>query len=107
MLMKPLHTARHATEAHLVRGYLEAQGISAIVRGEYLAGGIGELPAGLCKVWIVHDDEFARADDLLQQFLQGKNARDYAHERWHCATCGEALEGQFTTCWNCGSTRPE
>ncbi len=105
--MKPLHSARHATEAHLIRGYLESQGIDAVVRGEFLAGGIGELPAGLCKVWVMEDGEFARADDLLRQFLRGEAARDHAHERWRCAQCDEALEGQFTACWNCGSARPE
>jgi Putative prokaryotic signal transducing protein len=104
--MKPLHTARHVTEAHLIRGYLESQGIATVVRGEYLTGGIGELPADLCKVWVIDDSDFARADDLLQQFLQGEAARTHAHERWHCANCGENLEGQFTDCWNCGASRP-
>ena len=103
--MKPLHTARHAAEAYLIQGYLESHGINAIVRGEYLVGGIGELPTDLCKVCVVDDSEFARADDLLRRFLQGEAAREYAHERWRCATCDEALEGQFTSCWNCGSVR--
>ena len=78
--MKPLHTARHAAEAHLIRGYLEANGVQAIVRGEFLAGGIGELPADLCKVWVIDDASFARADALVRQFLQGDAARTYAHE---------------------------
>jgi hypothetical protein len=105
--MKPLHTARHATEAHLVRGYLESHGVTAIVRGEYLAGGIGELPADLCKVWVVNDNDYARADDLLRQFLRGEAAREHAHEGWQCTNCHEDIEGQFTTCWNCGTVRPE
>jgi hypothetical protein len=104
--MKPLHTARHATEAHLIRGYLESEGVSAIIRGEYLSGGVGELPADLCKVWVVNDGDFARADVLLRRFLQGEAARDYAHEAWRCATCDENIEGQFTACWNCGNARP-
>ena len=103
--MKPLHNARHATEAHLIRGYLESQGINAIVRGEFLAGGIGELPADLCKVWVVNDHDYARADDMLRQFLQGDAARLHAHEHWPCAHCNETLEGQFTACWNCGGAR--
>ncbi|HTE16266.1 MAG TPA: DUF2007 domain-containing protein [Burkholderiales bacterium] len=104
--MKPLHTARHAAEAHLIRGYLESQGVTAIVRGEYLTGGIGELPADLCKVWIVNDGEFAHADVLLRHFLQGDAARTHAHEGWRCARCGEHIEGQFTDCWNCSASRP-
>lgn len=103
--MKPLHTARHAAEAHLVRGYLESEGVDAVVRGEYLAGGIGELPVGLCKVWIVDDRQFARAGQLLDAFLNGDAARTYAHERWQCPQCSEKLEGQFTACWKCGELR--
>jgi hypothetical protein len=106
-MMKPLHTARHATEAHLIRGYLESHGISAVVRGEFLTGGIGELPADICKVWIMDDRELARADELLRQFLRGDAARAHAHQHWHCAGCGEAIEGQFTDCWNCGAARPD
>ena len=105
--MKPLYNARHATEAHLIRGYLESQGVEAIVRGEFLAGGVGELPADLCKVWVVDDLEFARADELLRQFVQGEAASKHAHERWRCEPCNEAIEGQFTACWRCGSVRPE
>ena len=103
--MKPVYTALHATEAHLIRGYLESHGVSAVVRGEYLSGGVGELPADLCKVCVLNDREFARADELVRQFLQGSGARAHAHEHWRCAGCGEALEGQFTACWNCGSVR--
>ena len=103
--MKPVYIAKHATDAHLIRGYLESQGVAAIVRGEYLAGGVGELPADLCKVCVVNDGEFAHADELVQRFLQGAGAREHAHEHWRCTGCGEALEGQFTACWKCGSAR--
>jgi hypothetical protein len=58
-------------------------------------------------VWVIDDSEFAHADDLLRQFLQGDGARKYAHERWCCTHCNEDLEGQFTACWNCGNLRPE
>ncbi len=104
--MKPLHTARHAAEAHLIRGYLESHGVHTIVRGEFLTGGIGELPADICKVWVVKDDEHEHADALVRQFLQGDAARTYAHQHWCCAQCSEQLEGQFTECWNCGAARP-
>jgi len=56
---------------------------------------------------VVDDHDYTRADDLLRQFLRGENARVYAHESWCCTSCGETLEGQFTTCWNCGSARPD
>ena len=103
--MKPLYTARNIAEAHLLRGYLESQGVDAVVRGEYLLGAMGDLPGDLCKVCVMDDREFALADALLQRFLRGAAARD-PQAPWYCARCGEYLEGQFTDCWNCGASRP-
>jgi Putative prokaryotic signal transducing protein len=104
--MKPLHTARHATEAHVIRGYLESQGIDALIRGEFLAGAIGELPADQCRIYVLNDGEFARAQTLLREFLRGDAERLHAHEQWQCACCHETIEGQFTDCWKCGAARP-
>ncbi len=103
--MKPLYTARHIAEAHWLRGYLESQGINAMVRGEYLLGAVGELPGDLCKVCVMDDRDFARADVLLREFLHGATGRNASHETWRCTHCGEQLEGQFTDCWNCGVSR--
>ena len=104
--MKQIHVAKHATEAHLVKGFLESHGIEAVVRGEFLTSGWGELPTDLCSVWIADDEQFQRADRLLVDFLSGKLARDAAGNSWACARCGERLEGQFTACWKCGTPRP-
>ena len=105
--MKPLHNARHATEAHLIRGYLESHGIAVIVRGEFLAGGIGELPADVCGVWVVHDHEFTRANELIRQWLQDSPAQALGQAPWQCDRCHETLEAQFTACWRCGAVRAE
>lgn len=103
--MKQLHAARHAVEAHLIRGFLVSHGIAAEVRGEYLTSGWGELPVDVCSVWVMDDAQFAQANDLLVDFLSGRLARRYSGERWTCTKCGEQLEGQFTSCWNCGAGR--
>ena len=103
--MKQLHAARHAVEAHLVRGFLMSHGISAQVRGEYLTSGWGELPVDVCSVWVIDDAEFDRANELLVAFLKGSFERIFSGESWTCTHCGEKLEGQFTACWSCGATR--
>ena len=103
--MKQLHAARHALEAHLVRGFLEANGIDAEVRGEYLTSAWGELPTDVCSVWVRDDAQYAQANELLVAFLKGSYARQFSGERWTCGRCGEALEGQFTMCWNCGTAK--
>lgn len=103
--MKLVHTAKHPTEAHMIKGMLEAEGIRSIVRGDQLYGAYGELPV-LPTVWVLDDTLAAHADRLVIEFLLGTAARKYGHERWACPQCGETLEGQFTACWNCGATRP-
>jgi hypothetical protein len=105
--VKQLHAARHAVEAHLIRGFLSSNGISAEVRGEYLTSGWGELPVDVCSVWITDDAQFGQANQLLADFLSGSLARKFSGERWTCPRCGEKLEGQFTTCWNCGTVKPQ
>ncbi len=103
--MKLVHTARHPTEAHLIRGMLEAAGIRAEVKGDQLYGAFGELPV-LPTVWVLDDKLAAEADRLIIEFLRGTAARRYANQRWACPRCGEILEGQFTDCWKCGAARP-
>ena len=103
--MKQIHAARHAPEAHLVKGFLESNGISAVVRGEFLTSGWGELPADVCSVWIADERQYSRAQALLLAFLRGDFAREFRDQNWRCTKCGEQLEGQFTSCWNCGSLR--
>ena len=102
--MKLVHTAKHPTEAHLIKGMLEAEGIRSIVRGDQLYGAYGELPI-LPTVWILDDTLAAHADRLVIEFLRGSAAQRYRHERWTCPHCGETLEGQFTDCWSCGTPR--
>lgn len=104
--MKQLHIARHAPEAHLVKGYLESHGIAAVVRGEYLTSGWGDLPMDVCSVWVSDDRQYERAHALLVAFLHGDPARELRSRNWRCPKCGEQLEGQFTACWKCGTHRP-
>ena len=102
--MKLVYTAKHPTEAHLIRGMLEAEGIRATVKGDQLYGAYGELPI-LPTVWILDDTLAAYAERVVVEFLSGSAAHKYGHERWTCPQCGEVLEGQFTECWSCGGVR--
>ena len=51
--MKPVYDAASVIDAHLVRHALEAAGIPVFLKGEALAGGMGELPLfGLVQVCV-------------------------------------------------------
>jgi hypothetical protein len=102
--VKQIHAARHAVEAHLIRGYLHSHGIAAEVRGEYLTSGWGELPVDVCSVWIVDDEQYEAANALITALLDTTRPHGSKAERWSC-TCGEELEAQFTACWACGAPK--
>ena len=56
--MKTVYVAQHSIDAHVVRGFLESHDIEAIVTGDYLQGGVGELPAfGVVEVRVDDEDE--------------------------------------------------
>jgi hypothetical protein len=103
--MKQVHIARHAPEAHLVRGFLASNGIACEVRGDLLTSGWGELPLDVCSVWVHDDRDYHRARELVAEFFSGAFARRHGGEGWRCTSCGEPIEGQFTQCWQCGALR--
>jgi hypothetical protein len=66
--MRVVYEAENVIDAHLVKGLLENAEIMAFVRGEYLAGAIGELPVmGLVAV-LVPESQYAAADALLRDW---------------------------------------
>lgn len=55
--MKTVFDASSNIEAHLVMHQLQQAGLEAIIQGEFLQGGIGELPAaGNIRVLVGEDD---------------------------------------------------
>ncbi len=65
--MQVVYEAENLIDAHLVKGLLEHNGIPAWVRGNYLAGGMGELPvSGLLAVCVPS----AAAPDACEVLVQ-------------------------------------
>lgn len=100
--MKLLMRCEHALAAAHFAGALRAAGIDCEVRNTVLSGALGEIPFLECapQIWIRNALEEARARELVDELR-----RPVAGEPWICAQCGEALEPQFSQCWNCGATR--
>ncbi len=105
--MKQVYSAQNPTEAHLVRGILETRGISCEVRGDVLFGARGEIPLThetAPSVWIEEDFRYKEARRIVQEYESANAGNREKRKSWICSSCGEELEGQFTHCWNCGSS---
>jgi hypothetical protein len=56
LIMVSVYSAQSVIDAHLIRGLLESEGISAFVYGGDLQGGLGELPVmGLITVRVAEN----------------------------------------------------
>jgi hypothetical protein len=106
--MQRIYGARDSTEAEFVRGLLEAEEITAVVQGSALEGARGDIPftaASLPSVW-VNESDVERAVQIVDEFRRGGPATTEKQITWKCPKCGEMLEGQFTSCWKCGTEKP-
>ena len=113
--MRHVYTGRDEMDAHFVKGLLEAEGIEAAVMGENLVNAVGTLPLSdnsLPSVW-VPDGDVDRAMLIVRDYEQVDRVNaevtveDAPRPTWKCANCGEAVEEQFSECWNCGHARPD
>jgi sulfur transfer protein SufE len=97
--LKRIYSSFNRIAVHHARNVLEAAGIRAVVRNEYLSSAMGELPPAECQaeLWLLDERDAARA---LQVLFSGETAG----EAWTCA-CGETSGPQFTQCWRCGAFR--
>jgi hypothetical protein len=69
--MVKIYNARDITEAHIIRGMLEAHGIEAYVNGYYLQGGVGELAAHDYASVSVLETDVDQAKKLVREYDNG------------------------------------
>ena len=66
--MMTVYHASNSIEAYLIKNLLEQQEIAAYVFGDYLQGGVGEIPAiGLVTV-NVSDSDYTRAKEIVDEW---------------------------------------
>ena len=101
--------AENPIAAHMVVDLLQAEGIAAVVHGEHIFAVRGALPVSYPTVWVLDEDDYDRARELVQAYDQNTTpgGEDLALEPWTCPQCGERIEGQFGLCWKCGTERPD
>lgn len=69
--MVSIYSTSNGIEANLLRDILQREGIAAHISGEYLQGGIGELPVtGLINV-LVDEADSRRAEKIVRDWDQG------------------------------------
>ena len=66
--MTKIYSAQNAIDAHIIKGLLEQQGIAARVDGEYLQGGIGELPLIDLVTVSVAEEDYEKALRVLREY---------------------------------------
>ena len=88
-----------------LKNVLESHGIHCVVKNALLRSALGEAPPVECwpQLWVIEDNKYDEAAAIVSA-ASLENAVEPAG-RWLCA-CGEELEGQFTDCWRCGTSRP-
>lgn len=97
-----IFTAENPVEAGFVRGLLEAEGVVAQVRNMELWTAAVEIyfAAGARpSVWVPNGQL-----DQARRILRERD-RPASGQGWTCPGCGEHLEAQFTTCWQCAAER--
>ena len=63
--MRIVYRAENIVDAHLVKGALEGHGLVAFVTGEYLTGGMGQLPASDLVAVMVPESQHAEASRVV------------------------------------------
>jgi hypothetical protein len=103
--MKRVFTANTMTaDQEIVKDLLERAKIPCSIRNEHLSMALGELAPSECspEVWILNDEDYPQAKEIVDAW---RNTKVEIRDPWVCH-CGEIIEGQFTSCWNCGQERP-
>jgi hypothetical protein len=101
--VKEVYATRNSVEAHLIRGLLEDAGIAAIVQDDAVSIGVAYVVHDpVPSVRILDDSQLERAEAIVAEWLrEGPEVLP-----WKCRKCGEQIDGQFTSCWECGTERP-
>ena len=103
-----IYRAKNEPDAMLMESALREHGIECRLVGQYLAGAVGEIPAGIASspaLWVnIADAE--RARNLVSQLQRSSNQKAtadpaYAIDSWQCPKCDTTVESQFEMCWNC------
>ncbi|MEH6452674.1 MAG: DUF2007 domain-containing protein [Psychromonas sp.] len=96
--MKLVYSNENQFLVNNMKNLIEAQGINTFVKNEFAQGAVGEISAfdAWPEVWVVDDDNFDRATEIVESSQNTKSAAD-----WACQECYEVNDPAFDFCWKC------
>ena len=98
--MLKVYDAENQIDAQLALDALQSAEIEVVMKGQFLSGAAGELPAsGLVTLWVVDPDSESKARDIIADYESRKHLSGPPQE---CPGCSEMIDGNFVCCWNCG-----
>jgi hypothetical protein len=65
--MRIIYRAQNLIDAHLVKDALESAEVPAFISGEYLTGGVGQLPAMDYVAVLVPESSVAAAEPIVRE----------------------------------------
>jgi hypothetical protein len=85
--MRVVYEPDNIIDAHLVKGVLEQAGLPVYLRGEFLTGGIGELPVSGMLALCVPEACEAEARDVLAELERDRastasDSQDLGNDGW-------------------------
>ena len=98
--MKLVYTNENRLLVGNAENILQANGVNVVWKNQFNQGAIGETSPtdAWPQLWVVNDADYARACELLENALSGKDAPE-----WTCPNCGERNDTSFEICWQCRS----
>ena len=104
--MKRVYCSDDLVMAGHLKSLLDADGIECFLKNQYLTGGRGDLPLNECwpELWVTQDDCYEKAMKIIASVISSNDK--VVGSDWRCS-CGEMIEGQFSSCWNCGKDKPD
>jgi hypothetical protein len=109
--MKTVFVHHDSTVVGLKKSILEEAGIDCFIQNESTSASLGAGVLGLVQspifdpaLCILDDSRYEEAMALLKSAPESSLP---AGADWRCPKCGESVPGNFDTCWNCSTKRPE
>jgi hypothetical protein len=108
--MKKLAESTDSYFISLLRGALQGEGIEPDILTVSRRGNRNPV----FEIWLHDEDDFSKAAELFKEFTENykldleqrkQKSEQPALPSWKCKKCEEELEGQFTSCWNCGQSK--